>query len=348
MQQNINLFEFAYANYLYLLLVIPVLVLVFVVAIVSANRKKEKFADYQLLYKLTPQFSATRRNLKFIYLTIALALIIVALAGPRIGAKLKEVKTTGIEAMILLDVSNSMLAEDLNPNRLNKAKLAIERLLPRLQNDNIGLIVFAGDAYVQVPMTNDYGAVQMFLQSVNTDIVPNQGTAIGAAIDLAMSSFSPNNENSKAIIIITDGENHEDNAIELAQKAADENINIYTIGMGTPAGSPIPIGNDFRKDRTGKTIITKLNEKMLVDIATAGNGTYIRASNSRVGLNKIYDQLDEIKQMEMKAKTFEEFDEKFHLWVIPALLILLLDFFTQEKRNKSLRKFKLFKDRFID
>jgi len=268
------------------------------------------------------------------------------MARPQFGSKLEEIKRKGIEIVIALDVSNSMLAEDIQPNRLEKAKQAISRLVEKLADDKIGLIVFAGDAYVQMPVTSDYTSVKMFLSSINTQIVPKQGTDIGSAIDLSMNSFSPDNEASKALIIITDGEDHDDNAVSLAKEAAEKGIVIYAVGVGTPNGTPIPVysGNQrsFRKDRQGNVIMTKLNEKILREITKAGNGSYIRATNNRLGLNMLFDRISSIEKKELETRIYSEYDEKFQYMIGLALILILFDFIFLERKNKYLKNIKLF------
>jgi Ca-activated chloride channel homolog len=249
--------------------------------------------------------------------------------------------------MIALDVSNSMMAEDIQPNRLERSKRAIARLTDRLNNDKIGLIVFAGDAYTQIPITTDYASAKMFLNAINTSTVPKQGTAIGAAINLATNSFTPESEVGKAIIVITDGENHEDDAIGMAKAATEKGIVVYTIGMGLPQGGPIPVLNaygqkDFRKDKEGNTIVTKLDETMLEQIAEAGKGAYVRASNSDVGINQIFDEIDKMEKKELETRVYSEYNDQFIPFLLVAFILLLIDFLTLERKNKYLKKIKLF------
>jgi len=275
---------------------------------------------------------------------IALTLIIIAAARPQFGSKLREVKAEGVEIIIALDVSNSMLAEDIRPNRLEKAKRAISKLLDNLRNDKIGLIVFAGDAYTQVPITTDYTATKMFLSTINTDFVPKQGTAIDEAIQLAMKSYSPDNEQKKVLIIITDGENHEDNPVITAKEAKEMGILVYTIGMGLSKGSPIPIKgrSDYRKDVNGNVIITKLDETTLVSVAQAGGGIYIRANNAKVGLSKLYKEIEKLDKTELETVVYSEYEDNFQYFIGFALLFLLIEFIILERKNKRLKKLNLF------
>ena len=291
--------------------------------------------------------SRTRRNFKFILLLLTVFLLFVSMANIQYGLKEEEVKQKGIDLMIALDVSNSMNAEDLKPSRLERAKRAIEQLIDKLHGDRIGIIVFAGDAYVQLPITTDYAAAKMYLQTIDTDIVPTQGTAIGTAIDLAMQSFNFDDPTSKAIIIITDGENHEDNPVEAARNAAEKGVYVYTIGMGTPEGAPIPVYKHgkqigFKKDKEGNTVVSHLNEEMLKEIAQAGNGMYVRATNSNVGLNMILNKINELEKKEFDNKVFKTYEDRFQLTLFPALVLLVIYLLLSDKRSKLAEKLKLY------
>lgn len=340
------MFRFENIEFIYLLVLIPVLLVVFIIGRKIRKRSLKRFGDPDILNQLMPFLSVNRPVVKFLFILFALVFIILGMARPQFGSKLEEIKRKGIEIVIALDVSNSMLAEDIQPNRLEKAKQAIERLVEKLADDKIGLIVFAGDAYVQIPITNDYASAKMFLSSINTQIVPKQGTAIGSAIDLGMNSFSPDNEASKALIIITDGEDHEDDAVSMAKEAAEKGIVIHVIGVGTPDGTPIPVFSggqrSFRKDREGNTVITKLNEKILREITSAGNGSYIRATNSRLGLNMLFDQISAMEKQEMDIRKYSEYNEKFQYMIGLALILILFDFILLERKNKYLKEIKLF------
>jgi len=340
------MFRFENIEFIYLLVLIPVLLLVFIMGRRFRKRSLKRFGDPEILNQLMPFLSVNRPVVKFLFILFALVFIILGMARPQFGSKLEEIKRKGIEIVIALDVSNSMLAEDIHPNRLEKAKQAIARLVEKLADDKIGLIVFAGDAYVQMPVTSDYTSVKMFLSSINTQIVPKQGTAIGSAIDLGINSFSPDNKISKALIIITDGEDHNDDAVPLAREAAEKGIVIYAIGVGTPNGTPIPVysGNQrsFRKDRQGNVIMTKLNEKILREITDAGNGSYIRATNNRLGLNMLFDRISSIEKKELETRIYSEYDEKFQYMIGLALILILFDFILLERKNKYLKDIKLF------
>nr|WP_319499485.1 VWA domain-containing protein [uncultured Draconibacterium sp.] len=340
------MFRFANIEYLWGLLLIPLLALFFAWSRISRRRALKKFGQQEILKQLMPYSSGNRPVVKFIILMLALAFFIVGIARPQFGSKLKTEKREGVELMIALDVSNSMMAEDIQPNRLERAKRAISRLVDRLKDDKIGLIVFAGDAYTQLPITTDYNSAKLFLNSVNTQIVPKQGTAIGAAIDLARKSFTPNGEANKAIIIITDGENHEDDALASAKAALDEGAIVHTIGMGLPSGSPIPVlrngQTDYLKDRDGNVVVTKLNEQMLEQIAAAGGGIYVRANNAQVGLNALFDEINKMEKQEMESRTYSEYDDQFQYFFAVGLFLLLLEFVILERKNKYLKRIKLF------
>lgn len=339
------MFKFANIEYLYFLLIIPLVIALFIASVYLKKRAIKRFGQLQVISQLMPDVSNGRHIIKFIFVIIALALLIIAIAGPQFGSKLEEVKREGVELIIALDVSNSMLSQDIQPSRLERAKRAISKLVDKLQNDKIGLIAFAGDAYIQVPITTDYAATKLMLSSINPGIVSKQGTAIGAAIDLATKSFSPDNEKSKAIVIITDGENHEDDAVEAATLASEKGIVVHTIGMGSPDGGPIPAsrGNDFRKDKEGNIIISKLDETMLSQIAAAGGGIYVRTSNSQSGLEKVLDEINSLEKQEIESKIYSEYEYRFQYIVALALIFLLADFLILERKNRLLRGIKLFK-----
>jgi len=342
------MFRFGNPTYLYLLLIIPILIVLFVLAQYYKKKALAKFGDMSVIEQLMPFVSKSRPLLKFIFLSIAVISIIFALADPQFGSKLEKVKRKGAEIIIALDVSNSMLAEDIKPNRLERAKQAISKLVDKMENDRIGLIVFAGDAYIQVPVTSDYSAAKMFLSSINTNIVSKQGTAIGSAIDLAMNSFTPESEMEKALIVITDGENHEDDAIKAAELAHEKGIAIHTIGMGSPEGAPIPLrrisGQDgFQKDNEGTTVISRLDHVALDEIASVGGGVFIRANNTQTGLNKLFDRINSMEKKEMEEKVYTDFEHRFQYLLAIALFFILLDIFIPERKSKWSKNFNLFK-----
>jgi Ca-activated chloride channel homolog len=343
-----EMFRFGNPQYLYVLVIIPVLIFLFIFYRNQRRKAIREFGNPEILAPLMPNASNSRPILKFAILMLALAFLITGIARPQFGAKLQKIKRKGIELIIALDVSNSMLAEDIQPNRLEKAKRAIARLTERLSNDKIGIIVFAGKAYTQIPITTDYTSAKMFLNSISTEIVPTQGTAIGSAIELATHSFTPNTECSKAIIVITDGENHEDDAIEMAKLAKESDIIVHTIGMGLPQGGPIPINNsygqkDFKRDQKGEVIVTKLDENMLQQIAAAGGGEYVRANNTEAGINNIFDEINKMEKSELESRVYTDYNDQFFYFIAVAFALLLIEFVVMERKNKLLRNVRLFK-----
>jgi Ca-activated chloride channel family protein len=292
-----------------------------------------------------PDVALKKQHLKFWLLFTCTALFILVVAGPQFGSKLESVKKQGIEVMICLDVSNSMLSTDISPSRLDKSKQILSKLIDNLHNDKIGLIVFAGDAFIQLPITSDYVSAKMFLSSINPAMVPTQGTAIGAAINLAIRSFSPNEQTEKSIILITDGENHEDDALGAAKAAVEKNIIVNVLGVGSIQGSPIPSAgsNGYQRDNEGNMIITKLNEQMCQDIASAGNGMYARTDNTNNALKALQKELDKLGKSEVESKVYSSYDEKYQIpaWILLGLLIL--EFFILDRKNRVLSKITLFK-----
>ncbi|GHU96744.1 membrane protein [Bacteroidia bacterium] len=289
---------------------------------------------------LAPRASAFRRNLKFVLWLLAFFFFVLGLCRPQLGARVKEVTKKGAEIMIALDVSNSMLAQDFTPNRLENAKRAIARLVDQLGGDRIGLIVFAGDAYIQLPITSDYVSAKLFLSSIHPEIVPKQGTAIGKAITTAMRSFSLQSEKSRAIVVISDGENHEDNPVDAAESAANEGMKVYTIGIGSPNGSPIPLKEGgMMKDRNGEVVVTRLDEGTLEKVAAAGKGIYVRASNANLGLNEIVRDIQKMEKQEMNSLIYEDFNEQYHYFFFIAIALLVLELLiTERKSNWSIFK----------
>jgi Ca-activated chloride channel homolog len=343
--------KFAHTYYLLGLLVIFAFVFLYIMQRLWKQKAWKKFGDTSVISQLMPDVSKVRPLYKFIALMTALAFIIFAIAQPQTGSKFEKGKHKGVELMILLDVSNSMLAKDIKPSRLQRAKQAISKLIDKLENDKLGLIVFAGKPYVQLPITTDYAAAKLFLSTVSTDLVPVQGTAIGAAIETAVKSFNLKDKTkNKAIIIISDGENHEDDAVDAAKTAQESGIFIHTIGMGLPDGSPIPLITDgkesgYKTDSTGNTIVTKLNEPMLQEIAAAGKGIYVRANNSDVGLDKIMEEIDKMEKKEYEAKTYSDYEDQFQYFIAVALLFMLGELFIFERRSKWFRKLDIFGER---
>jgi Ca-activated chloride channel homolog len=342
-----QLFRFANPDFLYLLLLLPVLVLLYVVNEVRKNRALKRLGDSKLVSSLVPELSKSRPLLKIILQLIAFSAGIIMLSRPQFGSRIEDVKKQGVEVIIALDVSNSMMAEDIQPDRLTRAKQAISRLVDNLNNDKIGLIVFAGDAYTQIPVTTDYVSAKMFLSTINPDMVPKQGTAIGAAISLGIKSFSPGEGKSKAMIIITDGENHEDDPVAVAEEASKAGIVIHTIGIGSTDGVPVPVltngRKEYLKDSDGNTVITKLDEDILKKIAISTNGNYVRASNSNIGLDEIYSQIKNMKKQELESTMYTEYNDQFQIFAAIALILLLADFIIMERKNRRLTNIRLFK-----
>lgn len=338
------MFRFAHPDFLYLLFLLPALVAFYVYAMIVKKKAIKKYGNPTLLAELMPEVSTKRQHLKFWLLFGAITMVIFIIAGPQFGSKLETVKRQGVEIMVCLDVSNSMLAEDVSPNRLDKAKQMLSRLTDGFTNDKVGLIVFAGDAFTQLPITSDYISAKMFLSSINPSMVSTQGTAIGAAINLAARSFTPDETTDKAIILITDGENHEDDAIGAAKAAAEKGIHVNIVGMGDPKGSPIPIqgSNNYMKDKDGNVVITKLNEQMGQEIAAAGNGMYVRADNTNSALKALQKEIEKMNKTELDSKVYSEYDEQFQVFAWIALFLLIADFMTLDRKNRIFRKVKLF------
>jgi len=342
-----QLFRFANPDFLYSLLLLPVFILLYILNSLRRRKAFQRLGDVKLVGQLVPEMSGTRQVVKFILQLIAFSMAIIMLARPQFGSKIEDVKKQGVEVIIALDVSNSMLAEDIQPDRLTRAKQAISRLVDDLDKDKIGLIVFAGDAYTQIPLTTDYVSAKMFLSTISPDMVPKQGTAIGAAISLGMKSFSPGEGKSKAMIIITDGENHEDNPVAIADDAAKAGIIIHTIGIGSTEGVPIPVitngKRDYLKDKDGNTVISKLDEDILKKIAISGNGNYVRASNSNIGLDQIYDDIKKMKKQELESTMYTEYNDQFQFFAAMTLFLLMVDFIIMERKNRKLVDIRLFK-----
>jgi len=338
------MFRFAHPEYLYLLLLLPLLIGVFIYTIIQKRRNINKFGNPDLLAELMPNVSFIRPQVKFYLQLFSVLLLVIVLAQPQFGTKEEKEKRKGIEVMIALDVSNSMMAQDVQPSRLEKAKQVLSKLVDGMTNDKIGLIVFAGDAYTQLPITVDYVSAKMFLSTISPQLVPRQGTAIGSAIDLAIKSFGPKSESGRAIIVITDGENHEDDAIGAAKLAAENNIIVNVIGMGKTDGSQIPIPGtmSFWKDKDGNVVVSKLNETMCKEIAISGKGLYVHADNSDNAYKIITKELDKLGKSDIKTSIFSEYNEQFQSFALFALLILIIDFFLFDRKNKRLSKLRIF------
>ena len=326
--------NFAQAQYLFLLLLIPFFFLIQALVLRLRRRRIRKFGDEKLVAQLMPSYAKAKVWVRLTLFSLGFFFLVIGLSRPQIGAKLKEHETKGAEIMIALDVSNSMLAEDYSPNRLERAKLAISRLVDKLRDDRIGLIVFAGNSFVQLPITTDYVSAKMFMNSISTESVPVQGTAIGEAINTAMRSFSSQSEKSRAIIVITDGENHEDDPVAAAKQAADMGVRVFTIGVGSPEGKPIPMDGELLKDKDGNIVVTRLDEKVLQEVAQAGNGLYVRAGNSEFGLNPIIEDIRRMEDEKYSSIVFEEYDEQFMYFLAIALFFFVIEMLVGDRRSK--------------
>lgn len=340
------MFKFEHIEYLWALAVIPLLVILFILVMAQKKKNLEKLGSFSMILAMIPDVSLTKQVLKFVFYSISLTFLILGIANLQTGSKMQEVKREGADIMVCLDVSNSMLAEDLKPNRLERAKQAIEKMIDKLEGDRLGIIVFAGEAYTQLPITTDYSSAKLFLNAITPNMVPTQGTAIGAAIDKAVESFGKDEGKNKAIIIITDGENHEDDAIKKAEDVGKNEIAIHTIGIGSDAGVPIPVYHNgiqagYRKDKEGNTVVTKLNEKLLQDIAGAANGVYVKASNADVGLSAVLDKIAELDKKQIESKRYTDYEDQFQWFVGASLVFLLIEFLLGERVSRWWKKLNL-------
>ena len=338
------MFRFADPTYLYLLAVIPVLAIIRFLTYRNQKKRLRKFGDPKLLRSLMPDVSRFRPAVKFWILQGALALLVVMLARPQFGTKISNEQRTGIETIIAMDISNSMLAEDITPSRLDRSKMMVENLVDHFTNDKIGLLVFAGDAFVQLPITSDYVSAKMFLSSIDPSMMATQGTDIARAIDMASHSFTQEEGIGKAIIVITDGEDHEGGALESAKAAKDAGMRVYVLGVGSPQGAPIPIPGtgDYMKDNTGNTVMSALNEDMCRQVAQAGGGAYIHVENNSAAQDQLDNELSKLAKKETTSTVYSEFDEQFQAVAILALLLLILEICIFDRRNPLLKRLSLF------
>lgn len=339
------MFRFEEPTYLYLLLLLPFLAAFYLYSNYRRRKAIRKFGDPVLMAQLMPDVSKYRPDVKFWLVFAAIGLFAVLLARPQFGSKLETVKRQGVEVMIALDISNSMLAQDVQPSRLEKAKRLVAQLVDKMENDKVGMIVFAGDAFTQLPITSDYISAKMFLESINPSLISKQGTAIGAAINLATRSFTPQEGVGRAVIVITDGENHEGGAVEAAKAAAEKGIQVSVLGVGMPDGAPIPVEgtNDFHRDRDGNVVVTRLNEQMCQEIAQAGDGIYVRVDNSNAAQKVIAQEINKMAKADVETQVYTEFNEQFQAvaWII--LLLLLAEMLILERKNPLFRNIHLFK-----
>ena len=338
------MFRFANIEILWLLVSIPVLVVAYILYTRRKRRQLAAFGDAELMEQLMPNASRVRPTVKFSILMVALALLIIAAARPQFGTSERTEKRNGIEAIVALDISNSMMAEDVAPCRLDRAKQMMSKLMDNMVNDKVGLVVFAGDAFIQLPITCDYVSAKMFLNTIKPELIKTQGTAIGQAINTSIRCFGEQSEASRVIILITDGENHEDDAVEAATRAKEAGIQVMVVGIGKPEGSPIPIPgtNNFRKDRSGNVVVSKLNEDMCREIAQAGGGIYVRCDNTNTAMKAIQREIDKLATQEFETQVYTEYNEQFQSFALLALLLIVIDFFIFNRKNKALTKMDIF------
>lgn len=338
------MFRFQNPEYLYLLILLLGLVVLFIYAKIRQQKEIERFGAPETVKKMSPDYSSRRANTKFWLMFAAIGVSIFLLARPQFGSKIDNVKRQGVEIMIALDVSNSMLSEDVAPNRLEKSKMMLGRMVEMLKDDRIGLVVFAGKAFTQLPITADFVSAKMFFSSINPSMVTEQGTAIGAAISLCQRSFTQNEKAEKAIIVITDGENHEDNAVEAAQAALAEGIKVHVVGVGSVNGGPIPMDGtmNYMKDKDGNVVVTRLNEQMCQEIAQAGSGIYVRSDNSSSALKALGKTIDGMKKSEINGSVYTAYDEQFQsiAWIV--LILLIIEFVLLSRKNPLFKNIHLF------
>lgn len=337
--------HFAHPYILWLLVLIPLLSIGFALLTRRKRRQLESFGDPELVAQLMPEHSSVRPVVKFSILMVTLTLLIFAAARPQFGQNEQTIKRQGIEVMVALDISNSMLAEDVAPSRLDRAKQMLSKLIDKMQEDKIGLVVFAGEAYTQLPITCDYVSAKMFLSTITPSLIQTQGTAIGSAIHTAMRSFgSEQSEAGRAIILITDGENHEDDAIEAAKHAKEAGIHLYVIGIGTGQGAPIPVPgtNNYMKDRSGQVVVTKLNEQMAKDIAQAGDGAYIHCDNTNTAMRALQQEIDHLATAEIETTVYTDYNEQYQSFALIAFLLLVIEFFIFNRKHQLFDYEKLF------
>lgn len=342
------MFRFANIEMLWCLVAIPVFIVAYVICTNHKHRQLEEFGDAELMASLMPDASRYRSIWKFGILVLALVLLIVAAARPQFGQRETIMKRQGCEVMVALDVSNSMLAEDVAPNRLDRAKQMLSKLMDNMVDDKVGLIVFAGEAFTQIPITCDYVSAKMFLNNITPNLISTQGTAIGAALQTSLASFgSSDGDVGRAIILITDGENHEDDAIAAAKKAHELGVKVFVVGIGKPEGSPIPKQgtNDYFKDRSGQVVVSRLNEEMCQQIALAGEGVYVRCDNTNTAMRTLQKELDKLATADLESTIYADYNEQYQSFVLIALILLVLEFFILSRKNHRLSRMDLFKER---
>lgn len=338
------MFRFENPAFLYLLIIIPVIIVIQLLEMRKRKLKLKKFGDLSLLKQLMPDVSSSRKSLKFWLMVAALALLIVMLARPQMGTKISQEKRKGIEVIISLDISNSMRAEDVVPSRLDKSKMLVENMVDNFTNDKVGLVVFAGDAFIQLPITSDYVSAKMFLQNTDPSLIATQGTDLAGAIELSSKSFTQQDKVGRAILIITDGEDHEGGAIEAAEKARKNGIRVFVLGVGSTKGSPVPDGNGgYMKDNSGQEVISALNEEMCKQVAQAGGGAYIHVDNTSLAQRQLNDELTKLQKGDISSVVYSEYDEQFQAVGILVLILLIIEMLILERKNPFFKKIKLFK-----
>ncbi|MBK9283394.1 MAG: VWA domain-containing protein [Sphingobacteriaceae bacterium] len=343
------MFKFENEIFFYGLILIPIMILMAIIFFIFRRKKLSRFSEIHLISKLTPHTAKRKKILKLTLFLLAFVSLIFALCNLQTGSKLTEVKREGADIIVCIDVSNSMLAQDLSPNRLTRAKYALEKMINSLEGDRLGLVIFAGEAYVQLPITTDYSAAKLFLESISTSMVPVQGTNLAAAIEKAAESFSNDLEKNKAIILITDGENHESEAIEAAENCAKKGIMINTIGIGSDKGVPIPLIENgvvkgYRKDKQGQTIVTKLNSDLLKIIAGKSNGVFVQASQADLGLNVVLNKIGELDKAQLESKMYTDYEDQFQWFIALTLILLFIEFMISDRLNEWFRQLKIFQN----
>lgn len=343
------MFKFEHTIYFYAFAAIPLMLLLVLIYFAGRKKKLKKMGDARLIEQLIPYASRQKRIIKLILFLLAFSSLILAICNLQTGSKLTEVKREGADIIVCIDVSNSMLAQDLQPNRLTRAKYALEKMIDALEGDRLGLVIFAGEAYVQLPITTDYSAAKLFLESIGPGMVPVQGTNLAAAINKASESFSNDVAKNKAIILITDGENHDSEAIEAAEACNKKGLMINTIGIGSTNGVPIPLIENgvikgYRKDKEGQTVITKLNSDLLKTIAGKANGVYVQASQADVGLSAVLNKINELDKAQLENKMYTDYEDQFQWFIALALLLFLIEFFISERVSEWYKKLNLFQN----
>ncbi len=338
------MFQFANPHILYLLLIIPVMIAVLILVAYLRRRNLAKFGNLELVKSLMPEVSQWRIKTKSVLFLLAVTAVIFAAARPQFGSKLREHKSTGIEMMLVVDVSNSMLAEDFAPNRLDRTRYAIDKLFASMSQDRVGMVVFAGEAKVQLPITSDYRMARSFTKRLSPELVQVQGTEIGQALTLATLSFSNNRDAGRVIVLITDGESHDSSALDAAKRAAEQGVKIFAVGIGTPDGAPVKVNGEWLKDEKDEMVVSRLNEELLQQITAATGGGYIRATNAAFGLEEIVGEIEKIEQGELTTLSFEEYNEQFQWILAIAAILLLLETLLLSRRNPRLKRFNIFRE----